>query len=708
MNVKPNFNEEVPLTNLPLSAPEMEADRTEAVPEDTKETGEKGKKLNKILPFEEYIEKTQLKESDFLETSIYKGLYQISDDFRQGKADETLKKLAYKIGGAKLRNQYIHMKNAYFKQQKKEAKLRKAAVAVGIVDGMTNYTNLRPGSNNLDCGPYWRADDTGIYYLGNKLMPRACSHAILINSIRISIDTGEQKEELLFRKNGRWQTITVDKDMLSSAQKITGLHKFGISVTSANAKQLVAYLQDLEDYSMEKGLIPIIYTTNRMGWNQTKSVFCPYTESKLEYEADGSLSGLGATLKEVGDKEAWIQKVCELREIGIPMLSFLMAANFSAVLVGLLNLDGFVCNLYGPSRGGKTLSSKIACTIWAGYTNADRFMLSVDNTLNAVEGILAALNNIPLILEDANNLAERKQKELQSLIMKICNGVGRCRMRKDLSLRDIYRWNTTGIITSENRIIKDFHNTGSVNRVLMLRGTSEKECPYNQNGLNAAKLLDFFGKNHGFAGKAFVEAVLKIRQARIKERLQEIRTEVSIKVQGTNKSVGQIEPVSIMLLADEIAEEHIFQDGIRISQDEAISWMADEKTANQNERFYDSLMDSVVQNSGKFENLGLTVDMNIQQYWGRYYNDEKGERVAVLPKVLKQLADEENLDMKLFLEFLDEKGLLEKDADGNYTKNVYSILLQKGTRMYVIYMKKRENQEATPENEDIVQEEIPF
>ena len=709
MNVKPNFNEEVPLTNLPLSAPEMEAARTEAVPEDAKETGEKGTVLNKILPFEEYIKKTQLKESDFLETNIYKGLYQISDDFRQGRADETLKKLAYKIGGAKLRNQYIHMKNSYFRQQKKEAKLRKAAVAVGIVDGMTNYTNLRPGSNNLDCGPYWRADDTGIYYLGNKLMPRACSHAILINSIRISIDTGEQKEELLFRKNGRWQTITVDKDMLASAQKITGLHKFGISVTSVNAKQLVAYLQDLEDYSMEKGLIPIIYTTNRMGWNQTKTVFCPYTESKLEYEADGSLSGLGTALKEVGDKEAWIQKVCELREIGIPMLSFLMAANFSAVLVGLLGLDGFVANLYGPSRGGKSVTNKIACTIWAGYTNADEFMLSVDNTGNAVEGILAVLNNIPLILEDANNMTERKQKELQSLIMKICNGVGRCRMRKDLSLRDIYRWNTTGIITSENRIIKDFHNTGSVNRVLMLRGTNEKECPYNQNGLNTAELLDFFGKNHGFAGKAFVEAVLKIGQTRIKERLQEIRAEVSKKVQGTNKSAGQIEPVSVMLLADEIAEEHIFKDKKRISIEEAISWMADEETANQNERFYDSLMDSIIQNSGRFEDLGLTIDMNIQQYWGRYMKNE--EKVAIIPKVLKQLADEENLDLKLFLEFLEEKNLIDKDSNGNYTRNVYSTLLHKGTRMYVIKMKKQEDQQDSQSDSDTgneVTEEIPF
>lgn len=243
----------------------------------------------------------------------------------------------------------------------------------------------------------------------------------------------------------------------------------------------------------------------------------------------------------------------------------------------------------------------------------------------------------------------------------------------------------------------------------MLRGTSEKECPYNQNGLNTAELLDFFGKNHGFAGKAFVEAVLKIGQTRIKERLQEIRAEVSKKVQGTNKSAGQIEPVSVMLLADEIAEEHIFKDKKRISIEEAIGWMADEETANQNERFYDSLMDSIIQNSGRFEDLGLTIDMNIQQYWGRYMKNE--EKVAIIPKVLKQLADEENLDLKLFLEFLEEKNLIDKDSNGNYTRNVYSTLLHKGTRMYVIKMKKQEDQQDSQNDSDTgneVTEEIPF
>ena len=645
--------------------------------------------------------------SDFQTTELYGVLYRISNRFEQQNMDISLGAIAEQLGGKKLLENYKKRKRAYFEQREEEKKKRLSELKERA-GGMTKFSYLPEGICNLEVGMDWKADDTGIFFLGNRVETRACSHPITIRSIRICVDSLEQKVELLFWQNNKWKSVVVDKDILASSQKITALHKLGISVTSANAKQLVAYLQDLEDYSMKKGLIPIIHTTSRLGWNKNLDMFCPYTNENLAYDAKGRLSGLGKALQEKGSLEAWKKMMCKLRKRKIPMLSFLMAGNFAAVIIGMLRKDGFVCNLYGPSRGGKSVTNKIACSIWAGHTNSDGFIHSVDNTANAVEGILAVLHNIPLILEDANNLSERKQREMQSLIMKICNGIGKGRMRKDLSMAETSWWYTTGIITSENRIIKDCHNTGSVNRVLMLRGTNEKECPYNRDGLNASELLNFFEENHGFGGRAFVQAVMEIGEEKIKERLQEIREEVQRKVNETNKSEGQIEPVSVMLLADEIAEEHIFQDGIRISLDEAISWMADEKTANQNERFYDSLMDSVVQNSGKFENLGLTVDMNVQQYWGRYFNDEKGERVAVLPKVLKQLADEENLDMKLFLESLDEKGLLEKDADGNYTKNVYSRLLQKGTRMYVIYMKKRENQEAAPENEDIVQEEIPF
>ena len=118
--------------------------------------------------------------------------------------------------------------------------------------------------------------------------------------------------------------------------------------------------------------------------------------------------------------------------------------------------------------------------------------------------------------------------------------------------------------------------------------------------------------------------------------------------------------------------------------EDALQWMTDAQTADQSNRFYEFLMDTVIQNSGKFEDLGMTEDMNINQYWGRYLEDKQA--VAILPAVLKKLADDNNVDLKLFLEFLDDKGLLIKDKEGNFKKNTNSRMLKKGVRMYVISM----------------------
>ena len=104
--------------------------------------------------------------------------------------------------------------------------------------------------------------------------------------------------------------------------------------------------------------------------------------------------------------------------------------------------------------------------------------------------------------------------------------------------------------------------------------------------------------------------------------------------------------------------------------------------------------------------------MNNSQYWGRYFKDEN--KVAILPSVLKKLANEENLDTKLFLEFLDDKGLIEADSRGNLSRNVNSKLLHKGSRMYVIFMPDRDEEEESeqePEQKefvDVSDEEIPF
>lgn len=673
------------------------------------------KKLERISPLEKLTAK--IKGPDvFEEQWLYEEIGAIENEFLRKRAEHKCQELAIQLGGKKVEKMFTEYLAAYYKQRKKEEQDRLRMVMAsaekvsGIIDGQTNYTNLPEGISNLYCGTCWQATDKGVYYRDDKGMRKACSQPILIAAIKKSLNTGEEKVVLLFRHSGKWRRLEVDKDILASSQKIPSLHKYGISVTSNNAKLLIAFLQDMEDYSRDRQAIPIIYTTSKLGWNHDRTIFCPYTDSRIEFEGQGILAGLGRALKEKGNREAWYEKFKTVR--GIPMIDFLAAANLSAMILGQLRLEGFCANLYGPSRGGKSVSSKICCSIFAGFQNTDRFIYSVDNTNNSVEGVLNVYSSLPLIMEDANNMTERQQRELQTLIMKLCNGIGRGRMRKDLSLREPGTWNTSGIITSENRITKDFHNTGSVNRVLLMRGTNEADCPFNKNGLSVADLLNFFGNNHGFCGRDFVKVLIEIGVEKLNEMLQEIQVEVAEKANEMKKSGGQIVPVAVMLLADRLAEKYLFKDGKHIKLEDAVNWMVDVDSADQNQRFYDSLMDSVIQNSGKFEGLGMTECMNNSQYWGRYFKDEN--KVAVLPSVLKKLANEENLDLKLFLEFLDDKGLIEADSRGNLSRNVNSRLLHKGSRMYVIFMPDRDEEEESeqePEQKefvDVSDEEIPF
>lgn len=146
-------------------------------------------------------------------------------------------------------------------------------------------------------------------------------------------------------------------------------------------------------------------------------------------------------------------------------------------------------------------------------------------------------------------------------------------------------------------------------------------------------------------------------------------------------------PIAVLVLTSRLAEEHLFHDGKVISVEDAVRWMTDKDLADQNERFYETLMDTVMTNGSKFEGLGMNTDFPPQNYWGRY--DSATNKIGIIPSVLRKLAEEAGVDdVKAFLEYLDGKGMIDKDKNGNLTKNVYSSCLAKGNRMHVIQMKK--------------------
>lgn len=137
-------------------------------------------------------------------------------------------------------------------------------------------------------------------------------------------------------------------------------------------------------------------------------------------------------------------------------------------------------------------------------------------------------------------------------------------------------------------------------------------------------------------------------------------------------------PIAVLVLTSRLAEEHLFHDGKVISVEDAVSWMTDKDLADQNERFYETLMDTVMTNGSKFEGLGMNTDFPPQNYWGRY--DSATNKIGIIPSVLRKLAEEAGVDdVKAFLEYLDGKGMIDKDKNGNLTKMCILPAWRRGT-----------------------------
>ena len=82
--------------------------------------------------------------------------------------------------------------------------------------------------------------------------------------------------------------------------------------------------------------------------------------------------------------------------------------------MGLLGLEGFTVNLHGQSRGGKSVTSKLCASVWAGHESRDGFVYGVNNTINSLDEILGTYNTLPFIMEDANNMDKKRKVDIIS------------------------------------------------------------------------------------------------------------------------------------------------------------------------------------------------------------------------------------------------------------------------------------------------------
>lgn len=547
--------------------------------------------------------------------------------------------------------------------------------------GTTDF-NIPPDKSysNMICGS-WVANEGGIVsYNVMGLEQRACHHPILPVRRLSNIETNEEKITLAFKRDYIWREVTVDKDVISSATKIISLSKFGISVTSENAKHLVKFLNDVEN--MNANDIVLNNSTSKLGWHG--SDFIPF-DSDIIFDGDTRFKDLFKSIHTKGKEEAWMKCVREIRSSNRMETKMLLSASFASVLVKVVGCLPFFVDLWGETEGGKSVTLMLAASVWAN-PDESQYIGDYKSTDVALEVRADVLNNLPVLLDDTSNATKKIVDDFENIIYRLCSGKGKSRSNKELGTNRENNWKTCFITNGERPLSGYVNQGGAINRIIEVEAG-------NNIFKNPQKTVDILKANYGFAGRRFVEVVKEMGVDSIKQMYDEICD----KLFQQDKMQKQTMSLACILLADKIATEQIFKDGQYISMEDAEKCLIDRTELSENERCYQYIMDKVAMNGQRFD-----ADTNCEK-WGIL---EHGY-IVFYSQAFDELCRDGGFSKKTFLSWARKKGYLQTQ-DGRSTK----VKKINGATYRCIWL-KMDDGIKTDENgfmkvDESMQEELPF
>jgi putative DNA primase/helicase len=191
----------------------------------------------------------------------------------------------------------------------------------------------------------------------------------------------------------------------------------GLNITT-NPKQR-SYLDTyIQNYPIHKRALCV----DKLGWHDKQ-----YILPDRAIGSDGkqlivyqSANSINSTLTQQGELAQWRDKLCKpLAEQS--RFVFSIACAFAGQLLELLEYDGGGFHLLGSSSMGKSLSLKLAASVWG---NPDRYVKTWRSTDNALEGTASEHNDSFLPLDE---ISECDPKIVGKTVYMLANGQGKGR-----------------------------------------------------------------------------------------------------------------------------------------------------------------------------------------------------------------------------------------------------------------------------------------
>lgn len=391
----------------------------------------------------------------------------------------------------------------------------------------------------------WLYSESGISHIDEKKVTptMVCRTPIILTRRLKSMETGEEKIEIAFKRDGQWSTAIYPRSTIFTARGITVLSDLGCTVTSENAKPVVRFLEALEAENID--IIQKADSTSTFGW-QTKGRFLPGHGDDIVLDIDPSLRSWAAAYHTTGTFEGWKDTMRPHRERD--KFRFILAASFAAPLLRILSQRIFFVYNWGGSKGGKSAALKAAMSVWG---DPERLMVNFNATQVALERMAGFYNDLPLGI-DERQLAGQKQESLEKIVYMLASGTGRARGSKNGGLQALNTWRTVALATGEEPISTETTQTGVSTRVLEIYGgpfTKEKD---------ASLMHQQAGSNCGWAGPYFIGKIMKTDERTIVDNYDRMVEEVYRVADGTSGS--HIAGISAVALADAMIETWIFSE----------------------------------------------------------------------------------------------------------------------------------------------------
>ncbi|WP_435950355.1 DUF927 domain-containing protein [Psychrobacter sp. DM8] len=286
----------------------------------------------------------------------------------------------------------------------------------------------------------------------------------------------------------------------------------GLSITT-NGKQR-SYLDTyIQDYPIHKRALCV----DKLGWHGEQ-----YILPDGAIGSDGrqlivyqSAHAINSTIAQQGTLEQWRDELCKpLAEQS--RFVFSIACAFAGQLLELLDDDGGGFHIVGSSTMGKSLSLKVAASVWG---KPDSYTKTWRSTDNALEGTASEHNDSFLPLDE---ISEGDPKVVGKVVYMLANGQGKGRSTTTGHNRIAKKWRIIFLSNGEKTIQQEMAVTGQkTNAGIEVRiahidadagagndlRTFDSLVLAETGAAQADKIKDLYYRYYGVAGMAWLEHI---------------------------------------------------------------------------------------------------------------------------------------------------------------------------------------------------------